>query len=355
MRPITSRSALPTQISTLARLGQRLLDRLLDQVVDLDHLAAAAACSAGPSRPARRTRGSASPGPRSPCDTTSVATRWSPRASTIGPRPATPRRPAATASRSRSTTSASRPALDLASTCWAAVQHLGVVGRDRHRQAAAQALAQVGVQVGLELAGQVLGRRDRQVLERVLAPHVEGHLGGVAQVLLGVRLQRAGGGRRPGRARRGRRSSRGSASNSSDRSTSSPSSNTNMRARWRSASSTPIGSCSRSTDSSWPTAGTWLTTTLAVHRHGQLDDLATAGRPSRRRWPGRGSGTGRGRRGRSCSMRWRSGCDRRLAVGLARRADLEQDVDLVLEVLVAGQPAAVDVEVARRDRRLARP
>ena len=33
------------------------------------------------------------------------------------------------------------------------------------------------------------------------------------------------------------------------------------RARWRSASSTPIGSCSRSTDSSWPTAGRVLITT----------------------------------------------------------------------------------------------
>jgi hypothetical protein len=45
------------------------------------------------------------------------------------------------------------------------------------------------VEVGFQLAGQLVGRGDGEVLERALVPHLEGDLGGVAQVLVGVGLE----------------------------------------------------------------------------------------------------------------------------------------------------------------------
>jgi hypothetical protein len=45
------------------------------------------------------------------------------------------------------------------------------------------------VEVGLELAGQVVGCGDGEVLERPLGPHLEGDLGSVAEVLAGVGLE----------------------------------------------------------------------------------------------------------------------------------------------------------------------
>ena len=168
-------------------------------------------------------------------------------------------------------------------------------------------------------------------------------------MLLGVRLERLRGGRRPGRARPRRRLARQLPRTAR---TARPA----RRARTRTcgpAAGRPAARRSArarcSTDSSWPTAGAWLIDHPGADRHRQLDHLPqVVGRAGE---DGQAPDAGPVEAAADVLLDAPQVGAAPTARRRPRLRTLQQDVDLVLEVLVAGQPAAVDVEVARRDRR----
>ena len=248
-----------------AVLGQRLLHGVLDDVVDVHHLARRTPGSAGPRSRGRRSRAAPALGACSPCDTNSRSTRpvadGGQRVGRGRPPPA-PVVPAA--SRRRPTSSASLRR-SIAGLGVGSRPDLSSVGADGHRDVAVEALAQVRVQgrfssCSISGVGAPMSRRSNPVRWYT----AKASCGGAAHVLVGLLRPLAGvAGLRPdrrGRRRRGARADR----TASVCSTSSPSSNTNIRARWRSVSSTPKRSTAHRRRSSWRTHGVSCTTSWLV-------------------------------------------------------------------------------------------
>ena len=310
MRPMTSRSALPTQISTWHDWARASSTASSTRSSTSHHLAAAALAAAAHGGRACRSRGSASPGAAKPLDTTACRPGGRP-----APRPRRPARPRPGGRRRRRPAAARRPGprgvrSTWASTCWAAASTSAwsaVTGTD---EPAAQPLAQVGMQVGLELAGQV--RRGRRW------PGARTDAGSTPRTPPGRRGAGAAGcappatwGWSPPRSRSPRTSvSRGSCLEQLGP--------LDQLAELEHEHAGPLAVGQQDADGlvlaqhrlELAHGGDVVDHHPGAHRHGQLDRPATGRRPSRRRSPGPGRGTGRGRRGRtarSAQVGWTEG------------------------------------------------
>ena len=248
-------------------LGERLLDGVLDDVVDPLHRRAGVAGAWARPRASAPVSGQRQPSWAKPFDTTSRSTRCStsaveragqarrrrggrwrrpPSAGRRGPPPGARSTSASTASAAASTSAGRRPTADAA-----------IRPHSRSRRYGCRRL--------LELAGDGVGRADGEVVE-ARGPATGRRRPGRRGAGAGGPAPRGGAPACPARARRGCRSRAGSSSSSSERSTSRPSSNTYSWARCLSASSTPIGSCSCTIDSSWPDGGRVVDHQARAHR-----------------------------------------------------------------------------------------
>ena len=201
MRPSTSRSALRDADLDLAALAERLVDRLLDDVVEADHPFAGRRGSSGRPR-ARRPGGRAAPAllADSRADTSRtldpVLDTSAAAASSPADAPAGQRRPGAEPLDQRRLLGS---LLDGPRARATARRMSSDGGTRSHRDASAHA-APAGTDAATTSTGpaQLVGRADAEVLEALLLEHGERDRGGAPDVLAG-RARRRGSRRRPGR------------------------------------------------------------------------------------------------------------------------------------------------------------